>query len=70
MSLILYLMRNHQPSPDTMEFYPPPPPSFGEAWPVDPSLAATFAERQSTGGFWNRWKRKEEGGDDEDDDDD
>ncbi|KAI9637687.1 PRELI-like family-domain-containing protein [Dioszegia hungarica] len=32
MSLVLSLLRDRQPLPDTMEFYPPPPPGFGESW--------------------------------------
>ncbi|CAD6574408.1 MAG: hypothetical protein TREMPRED_001107 [Tremellales sp. Tagirdzhanova-0007] len=33
MSFIMSLLRNHQPLPDTVESYPPPPPGFGENWP-------------------------------------
>jgi hypothetical protein len=36
MSLILSLLRDRQPLPDTAEFYPPPPPQFGESWPDAP----------------------------------
>lgn len=35
MSLVLHQLRNRQPLPDTAEFYPPPPPNFGETWPTE-----------------------------------
>lgn len=32
MSLVLSLLRDRQPLPDTAEFYPPPPRGYGDTW--------------------------------------
>jgi hypothetical protein len=34
MTLVMDLLRRRQPLPDTAEFYPPPPPQFGDRWPT------------------------------------
>lgn len=31
--MVLDRLRTRQPLPDTAEYYPPPPPGFGETWP-------------------------------------
>ncbi|ORX38271.1 hypothetical protein BD324DRAFT_577959 [Kockovaella imperatae] len=75
MILILDAMRNRQPLPaDTMEFYPPPAPSFGDHWPSPTDQnrkdSATSPSEESQGSYWNRWRRKEEHDHDHDDQDD
>ena len=41
--MILNRLRTRQPVPDTAEFYPPPPPGFGETWPIPPGSSAAAA---------------------------
>jgi len=41
MTLVMDLLRRRQPLPDTAEFYPPPPPQFGDRWPTSEEANAS-----------------------------
>lgn len=68
MSLILSLLRNRQPLPETaeFEFYPPPPPGFNESWKDIPEAGSSQRKEGSPRSFflspgslaaWARTKR-------------
>lgn len=57
MSLVMTRLRSRQPLADTAEFYPPPPPQFGDAWPAPlggRAAARSPLEREK----WTDWLPK------------
>jgi len=65
MTLIMDLLRNRQPLPDTAEFYPPPPPNFGDSWPTgtetkkEQSPASFFLSPSSMANLSAKWTRRQ-----------